>query len=578
MRTKPLLWKVILLEIFLGISVVSVITTNVVYAQPVAQGIQIPIVINIYNNANISVTQATDAVEKASKILQQAGLKLTRVKVNATASDGDTGNDGDITPAEDQGMIDAAKRELGKTPNKKGIKISFVRTPEVGSKTPGWSYRCQPLVVVKNRGNASLTGETIAHEISHILCLGPGHKIDATTTADSGGHAPDKPGKSGKENLMAPSGYPNCTSIRTGTHLTPDQINKMLTKWLKVGKCAIQWKAAYPAEKEKQQYGTKTDNILDHGTGPPHRDLFSTTLYSIDGTSNIEGRLSLSALFSGTVDITYALVFDSDNNAGTGYSYGGFNGIEFALELTVTGSGGMYSIGGVIRDLSTGSTRTLPGTPEILSSVKFVDLAEGGGTPILDDMVFTLPKQYVGIDTTLTPMSATEIPIGVLAQESSIIYDSDQFIFNLNQWLDDPTLETFGTGVPTPGANYPFKISGLKPNSLFDFYVDDRLVLSDMLDASGGFSGNFVFPSDLPNTEMHFLTAQDSTGEFAYSITCPKTPPPQPTPCVGGSMVLIGGPEPDLSPPYIGLASTIIIATVTTAIYLKHTNRRKSKR
>jgi hypothetical protein len=44
-----------------------------------------------------------------------------------------------------------------------------------------------------------------------------------------------------------------------------------------------------------------------------------------------------------------------------------------------------------------------------------------------------------------------------------------------------------------------------------------------MLDPAGNAGVSFIFPTDLLDTEIHFLTAQDTTGEFAYGITCPRT-------------------------------------------------------
>ena len=46
---------------------------------------------------------------------------------------------------------------------------------------------------------------------------------------------------------------------------------------------------------------------------------------------------------------------------------------------------------------------------------------------------------------------------------------------------------------------------------------------------------------------------------------------------VGGFSIPIDKPKPDLSAPYIGLASTILVASVATAIYVKRVKRRKQK-
>ncbi|MEM2849395.1 MAG: hypothetical protein QXI36_03870, partial [Candidatus Bathyarchaeia archaeon] len=99
-----------------------------VYGQPVAQGSNIPVIINIYNNSGITEEEARKAVEEASKILGQAGYKLTVVKVNTGVTAGDDG-DGDLTSTERERVRNEGQKELDKTPNKKGIKICFVRTP-----------------------------------------------------------------------------------------------------------------------------------------------------------------------------------------------------------------------------------------------------------------------------------------------------------------------------------------------------------------------------------------------------------------------------------------------------------------
>ena len=79
--------------------------------------------------------------------------------------------------------------------------------------------------------------------------------------------------------------------------------------------------------------------------------------------------------------------------------------------------------------------------------------------------------------------------------------------------------------MPTPGSPYNISISGLKPNSTFSLLLDGNDVLDGTLDGTGSINTSFIFPADMSNSDMHFLTAQDSTGEFAYDITCPVPEP-----------------------------------------------------
>lgn len=493
-------------------------------AAPIAEKTQIPVIINIYKNAGISKEDAKKAVEEASKILGQAGYKLTVVQENEDVTKGDAGEDGEISPADDykemRDMVDKGKEELVKTPNKKGIKISFVKTPWVGSDTPGWAYHDEPVAVVKKRATTGQTGQTIAHEIGHILTLDANHKIDGSTNADGGGHAPEKPGASGKENIMAPSNY------RSGTKLTQAQVDEMLKKRYVRGKCSEQWDRAYGGQKSKQQYGSSNSGLNPTSGAPAHADVMSTTLSSLDGAPGIYGSISLGGLFSGaaSVNAAYSLAFDTDGNSATGYSYAGFAGMERALELGVTGSAGSYTVDGWVRDLATGTLTALPVSPYFEDAQILTDLAGLGGIPVLSQLYFDLPKSLLGLDDELAAGDATTIPVGVTSSESSVVYDTDLFEFNLDQWLRDPTLTTLGNGVPVIGSPYEFAISGLLPDSPFSLFVDEDVVFSGTLDAMGSFHGDFLWPDDKSPSGAHFLTAQDSTGEFAWNLSCPEVP------------------------------------------------------
>lgn len=180
-----------------------------------------------------------------------------------------------------------------------------------------------------------------------------------------------------------------------------------------------------------------------------------------------------------------------------------------------------YSASGLIHNFETGTTMPLPESP-VVEICRLVNDENVDSVPGLSQLLFSLEKSFVGLDEDL----ASDVPIFVASIQDQLLFDEDQLMFNLDRYLEDPTLETFNDGVPIPGQPYMFSVAGLMPNDTFNFFLDERLVLSDTLDDVGSFTGSFVFPSDISNTGIHFLTAQDSTGEFAYSITCPI---PEPT-------------------------------------------------
>lgn len=508
----------------------------------------IPVVINIYNGVGTGpggaitpadIQKAKDAVEEANKILKQAGYKLTPVKVNTYPFPGgkdlgDKNNDGKITEDSSPTTKDGEWRDvanegekevkaLGDKANGAGMKVNFVNTPELGGTTPGWAIHDRPVICVKHRESKEKTGETIAHEVGHMLTLSKGHKIDDTTTASNGGHAPsNKPGNTGKGNLMCPSQKSDGTPLRSGTHLTPAQIEEMRKKRWKRGLCSSQWEKAFPAVKVQAQVCLIVDDLADQTTGGGHNDLTSLTLTSLNGSPDFEGVITLADLLPDPVAASYAVAFDSDGNPATGHPYGPFAGMEYALEILVETVGGMTIASGAVRSLEPGGmTVSLPQPPIVVNEPKLLDL-EGDADDVFAHLHFTLPKPMVGLTPTVNPAVPT-IGIGVTASELGAVRDDASAAFHLDGWERTPALQTFGTGVPDPGAPYPFEVHGLEPNEPFTLYVDERPVMADALDATGSFVGSFIFPPDLPNSYFYFLTAQDSTGYFAAGNTCPNS-------------------------------------------------------
>lgn len=486
--------------------------------------IQIPVIVNIYTNAGVNEAGAREAIKEANKALKQANMQMVVVKVQ-NATEGDAGNDGKFSQAERTALRTFGGKELNKLPNQKGIKISFGETPSTETPaTPGVSIHRDPTIIVKNRATAALTGQTIAHELGHVMTLGPKHLVTPTQRADDGGHTPNTAGETGKENLMAPSNY------RTDTKLTAAQIAEMNARKYFVGKCSTQFSNAFPAIKDKQQFGTKTDENNDQGAAPSLFDLHQTFLTSLDGAANIQSQLTVAApLPTGSpISAQYTLGFDSDQNAATGIAYSGLSGVDKIVEILANGTFGTpgFSLSGVVRDALN------PLIVDPLTSVKAViddalyDI-DTPGDPTATSFLFDIPKSLLGI-TSL----ATDLPVVATAGDGLSIFDDSIFDFDLTRWLDDPTLETFGNGTAAPGQPYAFSVSGLEPLSPFNLLLDGDIITSGILDSLGEFSGSFIFPSSLPVDQFHFLTAQDSTGEFAYSMVCP-TPEP-------GTMLLLG--------------------------------------
>jgi len=479
--------------------------------------IQIPVIVNIYPDAGVTEDGARDAVKEANMALKQANIKLVVVKVQ-NATEGDAGDNGEFNKEERKAVRTFGGMELDKLSNKKGIKICFGKTPTTESpNNPGISVHKNPTIIVQNRATSSQTGQTIAHEVGHVMTLGPGHTVTNTQNANNGGHTPNAPGETGRENLMAPSNY------RSGTKLTADQISEIQTRKYFVGKCSTQFSDAFPATKDKQQYGTKTDENNDQGLHPEYFDLNQQFLVSLDGAASIQSQLTVASPLPDaiSIDARYTLGIDSDQNAATGIVYTSLAGVDRIVEIVATGIFGSpgFSLTGSVLDATSMAFLAPLDSLEAVTSDSLFDY-DLPGEPTETNFLFDIPKSALAI-----PMTATGLPVVATSGQGLSIYDESIFNIDLIRWMEDPTLDTFGNGAPSPGDPYAFSVSGLSASSPFNLFLDDAIVLSGVLDGAGGYTGSFTFPLGVPTGTFHFLTLQDETGEFAYSMTCP-TPEP----------------------------------------------------
>lgn len=535
-----------------------------------ATAVQIPVIVNIYDNA-VTNAEAERIIEKeANKFIKQLNMQFKIVKDGIkhiqqndgapdTSHGGDDGSgvcdsgekkdqpckkdtdcpdggtcinkgtagDGNFTSGERKKIRDFGKKEIkGRTriPNGIGIKVAFGKQTSADDDRGISVHKNSTIIVRKSTAEKADeesvekdTGRTIAHELGHVMTLTAGHKVgDGLPDADDKGHS------SGNDHTMNPN--------VKGNKFTDAQKEEMLSRWRQHGKCATQWKADFAAKKNKRQLGTTSDKRCDTSGGGRQTlmtiyDLLEVFLTSFHETEvagdvfNINAELTVAGALPTDEEINavYSLGFDIDDNVATGVTYAGYDGIDRIVYVSATGNMdlGTFVVTGEVEDTISMTTDPLPESPVAETEHEFSD-PSAGFVPVATSLDFKIPKDLLNL-------AAVEMPVVATAGTDLEIFDTtDNLVFDSEAWLKDPTLQTFGTGVPTPGAAYPFDISGLEPNSPFDLYLDGTVVLSDTLDATGSFSGDFVFPEDMSKTEMHFLTAQDSTGEFGYSMTCPQ--------------------------------------------------------
>lgn len=475
-------------------------------AAQLATRIHIPTIINYYTDAGVSKgdQKVKDAIKEANRILKKANaeMQLILVKEIDPASAGDAGNDGEISGADSYKEMKALSKagwdEVKKYKNKTGFKISFVE--DCWNERPGaqgWNFHTDPVMCVEGSFSADDLGNIIVHELSHYLRGSITHSNGANDVTSS--------------------------NALNGDNIPAAFLAEMKKKKnrRKACKCSNQFDSQFPGVREEAQRGVGVDDREDQES-PPYTDLVVSRLLSVNGSNQIDGFLSVDGFFESAVDTTYVVTFDSDNDYRTGFSDGPFTGREYSVEFHVTGDFGVYTISGLIRDLSDASTTPLSRPPAIFKA-ELHDQEFVAEDSAIAQLQFEVEKDLIGLDIDyILGISPDEIPVGVFVKGGSTIHDSDSFLFTMDHWLRDPLLQTFGNGVPKPGEPYPIQIEGLQPNDSFNFYLNEDLIFSGVLSPTGTFDGSFIFPVNLSNAEPHFLTAQDSTGEFAYGMTCPN--------------------------------------------------------
>ncbi len=453
--------------------------------------IEIPVIINILRHSEVDERYAKKAVDDASKILEKARIKLKTVKVNKNVIN-PSDNDARIDKSELGAVINKAGEEITKRKDKKGIKITFARDALVGSLTPGHSFHRFPSMVVEKRKTRSKTASTIAHEACHILTIRD-HSNDPS-------------------NLMAPSIDEKGNPIRRGTGLTDQQIRE-ITKGAKlVGKVIKPVSSTDSYIKESQQFGAVLDSAGDLiGEADTYLDLFYTNMESESGHESITAMIALTKHIPDSVliEASYSLLIDSDNNINTGIDIAGFSGIDKVIRTDVSRKQPQVplSVSGYLIDyIREGKQSPLPFTPKVINE------------PLLDvfGKKMTQTQILIDIPKSLLELSTHEVFVGITSETHLGIHDVSSLIFDLDWWFKSPTL-TVSHRFVSPGEIVSFEVMGLAPSSKFDLFIDEQCLFAGTLGTEGGFVGKFIFPSLLP-TGDHFITVQDSSGEFAFNV------------------------------------------------------------
>ena len=259
-----------------------------------------------------------------------------------------------------------------------------------------------------------------------------------------------------------------------------------------------------------QQRGSAVDDLGDVEPGTPaYLDLMNIELYATEGEPDIEAQFSVAGVYppSGFLDVRYRMLFDADNNPATGQQVAETRGVEREVRLHIfrTKDKSEPSVSGSVVDHVASVERPLPTPPELVHA-RLADVSHP--QPIAEQFAMFLPREMLSL-------TAEQVSVTLIAEDNKGIADRTRFTFDQQDWAKQPTMIV---GKASPGQPVQFSISGLTPGKSFALTIDtaDTVLLRGTIGSDGDFSGTFIIPGLSPAD--YFVTAQDTTGAFAFDI------------------------------------------------------------
>jgi hypothetical protein len=257
-------------------------------------------------------------------------------------------------------------------------------------------------------------------------------------------------------------------------------------------------------------------------------------------------------------EMYYYVGFNTDGLNTTGVSLGPLNGIDVMLVIRkLYGNWSANLIDAV-------TNKTLASNLAIMIRYSWLDAEPRPGVEYLPTDI----SNIIEVEFPLPPISNI-FYYGAVSVDPSLPGFQDTTVMQECRLTNAPTLSLSKlTGYPGEVINAYG--SFFTPNTTVTLFFELTSITSVMTDSYGTFETTFTIPSAIPGD--YYVDAIDLAGQIDFNILTVTSPVP-----VGGYSVLIAKPKPDLAASYIGLASTILVATVATAVCVKRVKRRKEK-
>jgi len=508
-------------------------------AQDDRSWIEVPVIINIVavgppagpKTPVVTSEDAKKAVAEASKILKQARIKLTVVKVNSgdtepKANGGDNG-DGKFTIAELEHAREIANNELNDTfvdedgdPAHIGTKIYFTVVPDPGSdSTLGHSEHFEPSVFVRwvptkpSKGEPKpevATGTVIAHELAHSWSLNGGHTVTTGPNGENADPAGHTDPKTRPTNLMSPLAVPG-----TNPHLTDEQQAEIRSTAVAAGvEVKSENETAFPTKSQKQN-GAKQD-ARDDQAGDPLEDLSDAMWRSLLDDPLLHYQVFMDSWIpdNQAVDFFLRMYFDADADLFTGVTLNGFEGIDREVEVHITGDGFSPPVAdATLIDHNLGGA-TFPLAPPtfVIEDLFFDDFPDASFSE-------GHHRLAMDIDKAMLNLTADKVPTHIVSDSTMFgLSDSMSLTYSQNTWEKIPQLTA---DVVAAGLGQPVNFNGVGfgPNALATAYLDESPIATNLsIMPDGSISGSFTVCT-LPETQDYFfVTLVDDADRFDFTI------------------------------------------------------------
>jgi len=246
-------------SVLLGTVILAFVSTVGLRAQAACdEWVDMPVVVNVDEDLGMTDEEVDDIIDVANANLAGACIRLVR---SGSVNQEDLGDPNGMTRADRDSARDDGEDKL---PDGKGIKIDIVENASAtNAGTNGVAVHRTPVVIVEKDDDPNVTGNTVAHEIGHVLTI-EDHSDDPN-------------------NVMHPSSHPvpSDPNVIRGDDWDPDDANEIHDEAKTRGTTRTSSEST-PSEGESRASGSnsspkakgaKRDGLYDPTGQPP--DIFN---------------------------------------------------------------------------------------------------------------------------------------------------------------------------------------------------------------------------------------------------------------------------------------------------------------